>query len=696
MPEEEQPARPPDEGSASDLLPREPPPGAPEADVPLDASLMKVLASDTRLDLLRLLKQRRMTLSEMARALGLQKATVLEHLGRLTGSGLVRRRDDERLWVYYELTRRGANLLHPGRARIYLLVGSSLAAIIVGVALTVALLPSPPEQPPPFLATLLDEAEVAAESPFALRALVAGAEGNVSAWLLVPESAEALAENQSGAAGIPLLAEGLPPVVTVRVPQPVAPGNYALYIRDSAGRDNRDAMPRVGVEALQVALSHATWWRGLDGPLEVTLTRGATGLDGVLLLSRAGGGTQELAGEVRNGSARLAPEHLDRAGPGMHLLRFHPAGGEPLDLPARLDLREPGIAVAPLAIPEGRPAELRVAVHAAGAPPPPVRLGDTELPAGAARPGAPGYSVPARAPGVLQLEVGRLARFELLVLPDPAWTIAALGDGALELRLASPGSEPIVGAPVLLDGQPLGFTNASGALRFPAPPSGAHRLTLLHPSGEAVHRGVVTRGWNVTEAGVGLLIEPAEAPAPPGTAVVQVNATAASPAVVTVVASLSGQIAAAQAMELDPAKPASASLQLFGAAPGNHTVLLEAEPMERTPLRFLNLTPPPTPPPAPPPGGGGVPSPTAPPTMPPSAPGTVTSLPEIGRAFALLSVSIMAREPTMSSSEPPTASAEAIPAPAPPPSPRAPTPGFGVLLALAAVATAILARPRRS
>ncbi|HEV8360954.1 MAG TPA: winged helix-turn-helix domain-containing protein, partial [Candidatus Thermoplasmatota archaeon] len=77
----------------------------PDDELVLDAELVKVLASDTRLDLLALLGKRRMTLSEMARAVKLSKATVLEHLEKLLATQLVRRRDDHRLWVYYELTR---------------------------------------------------------------------------------------------------------------------------------------------------------------------------------------------------------------------------------------------------------------------------------------------------------------------------------------------------------------------------------------------------------------------------------------------------------------------------------------------------------------------------------------------------------------------------------------------------------------
>lgn len=103
--------------------------------VPLDAEMIQVLASDTRRDLLRLLRKRRMTLSELAREVDLKKPTVLEHLRRLTDADLVARdEDDERLWVYYELTHQGQRILSPDRTRLYLAIGTIATAAIVAVA----------------------------------------------------------------------------------------------------------------------------------------------------------------------------------------------------------------------------------------------------------------------------------------------------------------------------------------------------------------------------------------------------------------------------------------------------------------------------------------------------------------------------------------------------------------------------------
>lgn len=114
--------------------------------MPIDVDLIKVLASDTRRDILRLLGERRHTLSELAEALNLKKATILEHLEKLTAADLIRRIDDgERIWIYYELTRRGNRLVHPQRTtRFYLIMAGSVAAVLILGAIVAAMMANGP------------------------------------------------------------------------------------------------------------------------------------------------------------------------------------------------------------------------------------------------------------------------------------------------------------------------------------------------------------------------------------------------------------------------------------------------------------------------------------------------------------------------------------------------------------------------
>ncbi|MES2155050.1 MAG: ArsR family transcriptional regulator [bacterium] len=105
-------------------------------ELPLDDSLLKVLSSESRREILRLLSERRMTGAEMAVRLNLGKPAVSEHLKKLTESGLIERMDDpERRWVYYNLSARGKSILEPQRVRFYLVMAVASLALVLGMAL---------------------------------------------------------------------------------------------------------------------------------------------------------------------------------------------------------------------------------------------------------------------------------------------------------------------------------------------------------------------------------------------------------------------------------------------------------------------------------------------------------------------------------------------------------------------------------
>ncbi|MBW3583761.1 MAG: ArsR family transcriptional regulator [Euryarchaeota archaeon] len=100
----------------------------------LDAETFKVLASDTRLAILKKLDERPMTVSELGRELELNKATVFEHLQSLIVGELVKKKEREgRKWVYYTLTWKGKSLLHPENTTVMVLLG--LAALGSGGAM---------------------------------------------------------------------------------------------------------------------------------------------------------------------------------------------------------------------------------------------------------------------------------------------------------------------------------------------------------------------------------------------------------------------------------------------------------------------------------------------------------------------------------------------------------------------------------
>jgi len=101
-------------------------------DIRLDKSTFKALASGTRVDILKLLGERRHMQSELAESLELSVPTVKEHLSALSTAGLVERHDEGRKWKYYSLTRKGKGVLNPDEMKIWIVLGLFLLSAAGG------------------------------------------------------------------------------------------------------------------------------------------------------------------------------------------------------------------------------------------------------------------------------------------------------------------------------------------------------------------------------------------------------------------------------------------------------------------------------------------------------------------------------------------------------------------------------------
>ena len=102
--------------------------------ITLDRETFKALASDTRLNILKALDGRRMSLTDIIQATNLNKATLHEHLTKLNEAGLVKRHEREgHKWVHYQLTWKGESLLHPENTRIVVLFTTTFIAFWVGI-----------------------------------------------------------------------------------------------------------------------------------------------------------------------------------------------------------------------------------------------------------------------------------------------------------------------------------------------------------------------------------------------------------------------------------------------------------------------------------------------------------------------------------------------------------------------------------
>lgn len=99
----------------------------------LDQESFKALASDTRIEILKKLDNTQLTVTDLANAMLVNKSAVHKHLTRLVEAGLVKKKEGERKWVYYTLSLKGAQLLHPERVQIALMLAATAVAVTFGL-----------------------------------------------------------------------------------------------------------------------------------------------------------------------------------------------------------------------------------------------------------------------------------------------------------------------------------------------------------------------------------------------------------------------------------------------------------------------------------------------------------------------------------------------------------------------------------
>ena len=152
--------------------------------VSLDIDSFKALASETRLEILRVLDGKKMNLTDICHATNLHKMTLHEHLSKLTEAGFINRIERERhKWVYYKLSWKGESLLHPENTHIVILFSFTFFIFFFGIVALVNYIreqiPTPEEgmlmSPPP--STLLSFLDVSIVSFFVFSILC-----SVSIW----------------------------------------------------------------------------------------------------------------------------------------------------------------------------------------------------------------------------------------------------------------------------------------------------------------------------------------------------------------------------------------------------------------------------------------------------------------------------------------------------------------------------------
>jgi len=114
------------------------------ARVELDKTALFALASDTRIEILKNMQANRMTVTQLADRVEVDKAAVHRHLKKLEEGGFVKREEDHG-FVYYSLTWRARDILSPNEnTKIIVLITSSILVLgVISLLLIAIATPAP-------------------------------------------------------------------------------------------------------------------------------------------------------------------------------------------------------------------------------------------------------------------------------------------------------------------------------------------------------------------------------------------------------------------------------------------------------------------------------------------------------------------------------------------------------------------------
>ncbi|MBU0591528.1 winged helix-turn-helix domain-containing protein [Candidatus Micrarchaeota archaeon] len=99
----------------------------------LDRRSFEALAVDTRIRILKSLKERRKTLTELAKEQKMSVSGIKEHLTTLERVELIDKIDDGHKWKYYELTKKGREIIGPKEVRVWILLSLSTFALVASI-----------------------------------------------------------------------------------------------------------------------------------------------------------------------------------------------------------------------------------------------------------------------------------------------------------------------------------------------------------------------------------------------------------------------------------------------------------------------------------------------------------------------------------------------------------------------------------
>lgn len=98
----------------------------------LNPTTFEALLSPTRIRILKLLREKSMTLSEISRSLGVSKSTVSEHVEKLLNAGLITKSRRSK-WVYFSLTELGKKVVDGDELFVKIILSIGLTLIAGGI-----------------------------------------------------------------------------------------------------------------------------------------------------------------------------------------------------------------------------------------------------------------------------------------------------------------------------------------------------------------------------------------------------------------------------------------------------------------------------------------------------------------------------------------------------------------------------------
>lgn len=102
----------------------------------LDRNVLKVLSTDTRMDILKILSEGKRNPSFVAKRLGKRDATIVEHLKIMKEAGLVKKLSAPgKKWVFYSLTEKGKGIVSSKSRRLVIILSSSFISFGLGAGI---------------------------------------------------------------------------------------------------------------------------------------------------------------------------------------------------------------------------------------------------------------------------------------------------------------------------------------------------------------------------------------------------------------------------------------------------------------------------------------------------------------------------------------------------------------------------------